>query len=217
MPIAQFGGASAARASVKPSISAVVEPGIRIVVFTARSKFFRWGFLGRKPSAILVLRRGGGGRRKRRPMETTTVIIIGIVLSFVGLAYLCWIVFSLAVHALPFYCGVAAGITAYHTGSGPIAAIIVGVVAGGIVLAIAQIGFASLRSPAVRILVALIFAVPAAMAGYHAALGLAYIVVPVEGWREAIAITGAIAVAGTAVARMALLAPRNADRALPRA
>jgi hypothetical protein len=35
------------------------------------------------------------------------MIIIGIVLSFVGLAYLCWLLFTLAVHALPFFylCG----------------------------------------------------------------------------------------------------------------
>jgi hypothetical protein len=164
---------------------------------------------------MIVLRRGGGGRRNRRPVETTTMIIIGIVLSVVGLAYLCWILFALAVHALPFFCGVAAGFAAYHSGSGPIAAIVLGAVTGGIVLLIGQVAFTRLRSPPVRIMLAVVFAVPAAIAGYHAALGLAYMVVPVEGWREAIAITGAIMVAGTAVARMAFPATHNADRALP--
>ena len=40
----------------------------------------------------------------RRP---TTMIIIGIVLALVGLAYLCWLVFALAVYALPLFalCG----------------------------------------------------------------------------------------------------------------
>ena len=35
------------------------------------------------------------------------MIIIGILLSFVGLLYLCWLVFTLAAHALPFFtlCG----------------------------------------------------------------------------------------------------------------
>jgi hypothetical protein len=42
----------------------------------------------------------------RRP---TTMIIIGIILAFIGLAYLCWLVFSLAIYALPFFalCGPA--------------------------------------------------------------------------------------------------------------
>ena len=37
------------------------------------------------------------------------MIIIGIVLSFIGLSYLCWLVFALAVNALPLFAGVTAG------------------------------------------------------------------------------------------------------------
>jgi hypothetical protein len=35
------------------------------------------------------------------------MIIVGVVLAFVGLAYLCWLLFALAVYALPFFalCG----------------------------------------------------------------------------------------------------------------
>ena len=35
------------------------------------------------------------------------MIIVGIVLAFVGLAYLCWLLFALAVYAFPFFalCG----------------------------------------------------------------------------------------------------------------
>jgi hypothetical protein len=35
------------------------------------------------------------------------MIIIGIVLSFVALTYLCWLLFVLAVYALPFFVGTA--------------------------------------------------------------------------------------------------------------
>ena len=37
----------------------------------------------------------------------TTMIVIGIVLSFVGLGFLCWLLLALAVQALPFFvlCG----------------------------------------------------------------------------------------------------------------
>jgi len=43
------------------------------------------------------LRRGGGGRRSRQTCVTgaITMIIVGIVLSFVGLGFLCWLLFAL--------------------------------------------------------------------------------------------------------------------------
>ena len=135
------------------------------------------------------------------------MLIIGIILSFVVLAYLCWLLFTLAVNAVPFFAGVTAGLATYHTGSGPIGAIIVGLVASSITFAAGQIAFTTIRSPLVRAVIAVLFAVPAAVAGYHAALGLAQIAVPTEGWRQAIAVIGAIAVAATAWARMALIAP----------
>ena len=74
----------------------------------------------------------------------------------------------------------------------------------------------TLRPPLIRAVIALLFAVPAAVAGYYAALGLAHIGIPAEGWRQAMALMGAIAVAATAWARMMLSAPRSTpDKALP--
>jgi hypothetical protein len=134
------------------------------------------------------------------------MIVIGIVLSFVGLGFICWLLFTLAVQALPFYAGVTVGFAAYHNGAGEIGAILVGLIAGGATVAAGQIAIATLRSPFLRAAVALIFAAPAAVAGYHAALGLAQIGVPVEGWRQVFALLGAIAVGGTAWVRMALSA-----------
>ena len=135
------------------------------------------------------------------------MLIIGIVLSFIGLAYLCWLLFSLAVYALPFFVGVTAGFAAYHSGSGAIAAIIVGAIVGSIILVVGQIAFTSLRSPLMRAALAVFFAVPAAVAGYHAAGGLAHLVVAAEGWRDAIAFAGATIVAATAFMRMQLSRP----------
>lgn len=140
------------------------------------------------------------------------MIIIGIVLSFVALAYLCWLLFALAVHALPFFAGVTSGLAAYHSGSGSVAAIIVGAITGGLVLVLGQVAFTTLRSSLVRAALALLFAVPAAVAGYHAARGLAQFVVPAEAWRETIAIAGAIVVAATAFIRMWLSPPPDVER-----
>jgi hypothetical protein len=143
------------------------------------------------------------------------MIIIGIVLSFVGLGYLCWLIFALAVDALPLFAGVTAGLAAYNSNSGPIAAIAVAAIVSLIVLFAGQIAFRTLRSTPVRAVIALLFAVPAAIAGYHAAHGLAHVVVPIEAWREAMAIAGAVMVATIAWARITLSAPNDAGRASP--
>jgi hypothetical protein len=137
------------------------------------------------------------------------MIIIGIVLSAVGFGFFCWLLFSLAVYALPFFAGMTAAVAAYHSGWGSIGAVIVAVLAGGATLAIGQIVFATVRTPLIRTVIALVYAVPAAIAGYHATAGLAHIGVPSEGWCETFAVLGAARVGGTAWARMTLLAPRS--------
>jgi hypothetical protein len=61
-----------------------------------------------------------------------------------------------------------------------------------------------------RAALALLFAVPAAVAGYHAGRGLAQLVIPVGAWRDVIAIAGATTVAATATMRMWLSPPPDA-------
>ena len=62
-------------------------------------------------------------------------------------------------------CGLS-GFWAYDTGAGPIGAIIIALVAGATTLAAGRLVFDSTRNGAVRVLVALLFAAPAALAGY---------------------------------------------------
>jgi hypothetical protein len=141
-------------------------------------------------------------------VETTTMIlIIGIVLTFVGLAYLCWLLFTLAVYALPLFVGSSLAMAAYHGGSGPIAATIVGLIASSMTVVAGQFVATRVHTALIRAAIALVFAVPAAVAGYHAALGLAQLGVPAESWRHVMALIGSIAVAATACARIALIAP----------
>jgi hypothetical protein len=155
------------------------------------------------------MRRGGGGRRNRSTFvtEVSTMVVIGLVLSVVGLGFFCWLLFTLAVYTLPFFAGLTAGLAAFHSGAGVIGALIVGVLVGGATLAIGQIAFATVRSPLIRALIGLFYAVPAGIAGYQASLGLTEIGVPSEGWREVFAIVGAVLVGATAFARMTLFAP----------
>ena len=100
------------------------------------------------------------------------MIIVGIILSVFGIGFFCWLLFTLAVYALPFFAGLSAGLAAFHSGSGVIGALIVGGLAGGATLAIGQIVFATVRTPLIRAAIGLLYAVPAAIAGYHATLGL---------------------------------------------
>ena len=48
-----------------------------------------------------------GGATVDFARRSPAMIIIGIVLAFIGLAYLCWLLFALAIYALPFFalCG----------------------------------------------------------------------------------------------------------------
>ena len=135
------------------------------------------------------------------------MIVLGIILSFIGFGFLCWLLFRIAVHALPFLVGLTAGLAAYHSGSGEIGAILVGSIAAALTLAAGQIAIAAFRSPLIRTVIAFLFAVPAALAGYYAALGLAQLGVPAELWQQTFALLGALAVGGTAWARLAVSTP----------
>lgn len=144
------------------------------------------------------------------------MIVIGIILSVFGIGFFCWLLFALAVYALPFFAAMTAGIAAFHGGAGVVGAIAVGVGASVITLGAGQVAFAVVRSPLIRAAIALLFAAPAAIAGYHAALSLAHLGVPSQGWEEAFAILGAVLVGGTAWGRMTLRAdPLGSDTPPP--
>jgi membrane glycosyltransferase len=68
-----------------------------------------------------------------------------------------------------------------------------------------QYVFSAARSPIVRLVVGLLFAVPAAYAGYDVTFAFARIGDPSEWWREAFAVVGAITVGGTAWARISIV------------
>ena len=132
---------------------------------------------------------------------------IGIVLSVFGLGFFCWLLFTLAVYALPFFAGLTAGLAAFHSGSGVIGAIIVGVLAGGATLALGQIAFATVRTPLIRAIIGLLYAVPAAIAGYQRRSRLAGIGMPAGGWQQAFAIVGAFSLACTALCAHGAVCP----------
>ena len=66
------------------------------------------------------------------------MLAAGIVLSIVGLGFFCWLLFTMAVYALPTFAGLTAGLAAFHSGAGVIGALIVGLLVGGAILALAS-------------------------------------------------------------------------------
>jgi hypothetical protein len=62
------------------------------------------------------------------------MIFLGIIASVAAIGFFCWLLFTLAVFALPFFAGITAGSWAYHTGAGWLGAFLVGMVGAGATL-----------------------------------------------------------------------------------
>ncbi len=138
--------------------------------------------------------------------ETTTMIFLGILLSIAAIGFSCWLLFTLAVFALPFFAGVSAGVWAYHTGAGWLGAILIGIVAAGLTLGVGQVLLMMVRPLWARLLIALVFVAPAVIAGYHATHGIVKHTMPSETWQLIFSVIGAIAVGVAAFARVAGMA-----------
>jgi hypothetical protein len=136
--------------------------------------------------------------------ETTTMLILGIILSLFAIGFFCWLLVMLAVYALPFFAGLTMAFAAYHHGYGIAAAFLIGLVAAGATLAAGQLAFAVVRTPLLRAAIALLFAAPAAVAGYHATLGVAHLVVGHGAASGILAAIGAVLIGATAWTRMAV-------------
>ncbi|WP_234729392.1 hypothetical protein [Acidocella facilis] len=135
------------------------------------------------------------------------MILLGFVFSLLGIGFMCWLLFNLAVYALPCFLGIWAGIAAYHSGAGVVGTIIIALVAGVATALAGQLAVLAIPVTSIRAAIALLFAGPAAFAGYNTVLGIAEIGIPSHAWRVAFAVFGAVMVGGTAWARMSFAVP----------
>jgi len=142
------------------------------------------------------------------------MLVAGLVLSIFGLGFFCWLLFTLAVYALPFIVGLTAGLAAFHGDAGLIGAVVVGFLAGSALLVLGQMVFATVRTPWMRVLIGLIYAAPAAVAGYQLCCQLAGIGMSGGAWQQIFAAAGAIVVGLTTFARMALFVPPSTGQDL---
>lgn len=130
------------------------------------------------------------------------MIILAILASLAAIGMLCWLLFTLAIYALPFFAGVTAGNWAYGTGAGWLGAIVVGFVGGAAAFLAIQLLLAFVRPLWLRLLIALAFVAPAVVAGYHATHGIVKHTMPSETWQLVFSVIGAIAVGITAFVRV---------------
>lgn len=131
------------------------------------------------------------------------MIVLGTLLSIVTIGFFCWLLFTLAVFALPLFAGVSAGAWANNTGAGWLGAIIVGALAAGLTLGLGQLLLSAVRPIWAKLAIALVFVAPAAVAGYHATHGIAKHTMPSQTWQIVFSIVGALAVGITAFLRVA--------------
>ena len=131
-------------------------------------------------------------------------------MSVALIALLCVLAYTLAIYALPFMLGLTAAQFAYQTGSGLIGAGLVGLFSAGVAFGIPAVLFETIRTPIIRLIVALIFAAPAAVAGYALVYGITKEAVPSEVWRQIFCIVGGGFVGASALARLAAGPPKTA-------
>lgn len=147
------------------------------------------------------------------------MIIVGILASLAAIGLLCWLLFTLAVFALPAFVGVTAGAWAHGAGAGIPGAVLVGAVAAALTLTTGHLLITFVRPMWLKLIVAIAFVAPAAVAGFHATHGIVKHLMPSEGWQISFSIIGAIAVGITAFIRVAGMAatPDPSGRDLARA
>ncbi|TWB86834.1 hypothetical protein FBZ93_12615 [Bradyrhizobium macuxiense] len=145
------------------------------------------------------------------------MMILGPPLVIVGIGFLCWLMLTLAVFALPFFVGLTVGIWAFDTGAGVFGGILIGLSAGGATFGVGQFALGFVPWTWLRLLLILLFVAPATVAGYSATHGIAHMVMPSATWQMIVSVVGAIAVSVTAFLRFTgRAAPRPAGQGMVR-
>lgn len=117
-------------------------------------------------------------------------MIVLMLMAVALVAGLSVLAYTLAVYALPFMLGVEAAKWAYASGSGLIGAGLVGLVSGAAAYGLLIVLFMVVRPPILRLTVALVFAAPAAVAGFALVHGITREAVPSEVWRVIFCLIG---------------------------
>ena len=145
------------------------------------------------------------------------MLVLGPLLVLAAIGFFCWLLFTLAAFALPFFVGLTVGMWAFHTGAGALGGVIVGSAAGGATFGVGQIVLAFAPWNWLRLLIIALFVAPASVAGYNATHGIAQMAMPSPTWQMTFSVIGAIAVSATTFVRFtAMAAPARPGRGVAR-
>src|SRR5579859_3549848 len=111
-------------------------------------------------------------------MEPSTMAALSIL---VGVGFFCWLLYGAAIYTLPFLVGAFVGLHAEEAGAGALGGIVLGIGAGALVLIVGRAVFSQARGP-LRAAIALVFAAPAALAGFSLTCTLFGFSSASEGW-----------------------------------
>ncbi|AYM82181.1 hypothetical protein H009_17958 [Agrobacterium tumefaciens str. Cherry 2E-2-2] len=127
--------------------------------------------------------------------------LLMIAVALIGAT--CVAAYALATYALPVMIAIAAARVAYSTGAGLIGAGIIGLIVGVASFRLLACLSVTLRSPTLRLAVALVFTIPAAIAGYALVYGVTREAIPSELWRQVFCMAGGVCTGMSALARLA--------------
>ena len=121
-------------------------------------------------------------------------MLIGLALILVAVGLCCALLFRLSIYALPLLVAVAVA-SDTHPSGGIVAALIAAALAAIATIAVAQFALGLVKSDLARAGIGLVFAVPAAIAGYHAVHGIAVATMPDGGWQMTVSFLGSAIIA----------------------
>lgn len=131
----------------------------------------------------------------------TILLVLGL---FAGL-YIFWLAITLAVHALPLYVGLATSFWLHSHGHGYIASILGGFLAGVFTLSAGRLLFDLAQSPVLRLVIALLFVLPAGFAGYQAVHGIIGLALGAGMTLTVLSLIGACVITGMAWSQLSAL------------
>lgn len=127
-------------------------------------------------------------------------MFITLPLALIGVGVMIYLLFAAATYVLPIYAGLSAGFAAVHAGASYTSALLLGMLAFLLVVMLGQMATQLLPSRHARTSIALLFAIPAAVAGFQVASALLHLG-SVGPWDVMLSLSAALATVTVAAKR----------------
>lgn len=127
-------------------------------------------------------------------------MFIALPLMLIGVGFMIYLLFAAAIYVLPLYAGLSAGLAALQAGASYPGALLLGITAALLVVFVSQAAVQLAPSRHLRTVIALLFAMPAAIAGFEVASALLHLG-GIGSWSIVFALAAAIATGVVAAKR----------------